>query len=338
MSTAISVTEILQQTTVYLSEVLSQSDLRHRLFTIFLEKIPSSDHQIPLKPLKLASETLENALSTSNPSIKSSSLRLAEKLLQSYPKNRFSSFLLSLIYALFRRPNDAAINLFDIFHLDPSLARVEIAPHLFEELFLRHFLPVLEWYNEQRSRILSTSSSVNLGSGYDSDEQSVVVSPSRLLKNMSDNQALGFKDLERDYEEILDENCRAFAKYFREVLQNKDGKHLVDPPPVLLQIGEGEKSGNQEPMQMQRKFSLKNGRYNVILFFLVFFSYICPFIDVLTLFPLFHISFLTNSNSHISSVIITLMNSFSLYRNYLLFSAFLPQKFFPVFHVTFYTI
>ncbi|XP_027066715.1 putative E3 ubiquitin-protein ligase LIN [Coffea arabica] len=262
MSAADAPAEILQQTTAYLSEVLSQSDLRHRLFSTFLQKLQPSE-EVTLKPLKLASETLENALTTTNPSIKSSSLHLAEKLLLSYPKNSFSSFLLSLIYSLFNRSADAAISLFDVFQTNPSLTRLEIAPVLFEELFLIHFLPILEWYNEQRSRILSNVSQ-NLASGYDSDEQSVVVSPTRLLKNMSRNQTLELKDLERGYEDILDENCKVFAGYFREVLQIKDGNQLIDPPVVVLQIDETETLDCQEDDKLKRDHSMKNGRYNPI--------------------------------------------------------------------------
>lgn len=263
MSTANAPAEILQQTTAYLSEVLSQSDLRHRLFSTFLQKLPPSE-EINQKPLKLASETFENALTTTNPSIKSSSLRLAEKLLLSYPKNSFSSFLLSLIYSLFNRPTDAAISLFDVFESNPSLARLEIAPGFFEELFLIHFLSILEWYNDQRSQILSNESQ-NLSSGYDSDEKSVVVLPTRLLKNMSGDQTLELKNLERSYEDILDENCRVFAGYFREVMQNKDRNLLIDPPLVVLQMEQSEKFDYQGDEKLKREYSMKNGRYNVML-------------------------------------------------------------------------
>lgn len=287
--------EIVKKTTAFLTEVLSQSEHHRRsLFSTFLEKIQSSD-DLPIKPLKLASDTLENALSTAHPSIKSSSLRLSEKLLLSYPQNPFSSFILSLIYTVFDRPFDAALTLLDVFLSNPSLARLEIAPLLFEELFLIHFLPILEWYNEQRSKILSTSSvNLNSNTGYDSDEQSVIVSPSKLLKNMNGNQASGLKDLERDYEEILDENCRVYAKYFKEVLQNKDGNHLKGPPSIVLEIEERyDKSGHEqeEDGKMKRKFSMKNGRYNVIhrlLLVLLHFSCNWCFHSISSVHPNFH--------------------------------------------------
>lgn len=184
----------------------------------------------------------------------------------SYPKNPFSSFLLSLIYSLFNRPNAAAICLFDVFQTSPSLARLEIAPVLFEELFLIHFLPVLEWYNEQRSSILANVTQ-NLASGYDSDDQSVVVSPTRLLKNMTGNQASELKDLERGYEDILDENCKVFAVYFREVLQNKDRNQIIDPPAVVLKREQSQKFEYREVEKLKREYSMKNGRSNVMPYF-----------------------------------------------------------------------
>ncbi|KAL2538902.1 putative E3 ubiquitin-protein ligase [Forsythia ovata] len=167
----------------------------------------------------------ENSFSTTSSSIRSSSLRLAEEIL-SKSENPFSSFLLSLAYSHCRRPIDASFCLLDVFYADPSLARVEIAPFLFEELFLVHFLPMLEWYNEQRSRILS---SLPLNSDYNSDDQSIV-STTTTLSKMSGDQALALKDLERDYEDLLDENCRNFVVYFKEVLRNRDGGQLIVPP------------------------------------------------------------------------------------------------------------
>ncbi|XP_019150842.1 PREDICTED: putative E3 ubiquitin-protein ligase LIN-1 [Ipomoea nil] len=249
---------ILRHTANFLSETLSQSDLRHKLSSIFLQRIHSSD-QTTRKHLNLAAETIENAISAANnTSVKTSSLRLAEKVLLSFSEIPFSSYLLSLVYALCNRPVDASLRLLDVFRIDPSLARLEVAPHLFEELFLVHLLPVLQWNNEQRSMILSS-----LDSEYTSDDQSVV-SATR-LSTMSGDQASDLKDLEGSYEEILDENCRAFAEYFMEVLRNEDGNKLVDPPPVVLGKNKmAEKfhhSEDNEEMEIGG-FRFKNGRYN----------------------------------------------------------------------------
>ncbi|KAI3701448.1 hypothetical protein L6452_26532 [Arctium lappa] len=258
-------TEILQQTNTFLSESLSQPDLRRRIYATLRNKLPPS-LQLDIKQLNLATETLENAITTTNSTVNSSSLRLTEKLLVSYPNNPFSSFLLSLIHTLRQRPLDAALTLLHLFRTHPSTARSEVAPQLFEEMFLINFLPVLEWYNEQRSRILSCLSS---SCGYDSDDNSIVtdsvVSCTTLLSKMNGNQASELKELERDYEQVLDENCRVFVGYFEEILGN-DGNRVIDPPLVVLKaVHTGDTyEHNRNEKSISTEFGSKNGRYNPI--------------------------------------------------------------------------
>ncbi|KAH6825384.1 hypothetical protein C2S53_019901 [Perilla frutescens var. hirtella] len=110
--------EILHHTAVFLSEILSQAELRHHLHSTFLKRLPTA----LVKPLTFVFQTIENAISTSSPSIRSSSLRLAEKLLLSNPSNPFSSFLLSLVYHLSHRGVDASLSLLDVFEREPSLS------------------------------------------------------------------------------------------------------------------------------------------------------------------------------------------------------------------------
>ncbi|KAL7591164.1 hypothetical protein Lser_V15G32972 [Lactuca serriola] len=259
--------EILQQTTTFFSETISQPDIRRRIFSILRNNL-SPSVQLNIKQLNLAADTLENAITTTNSSVRSSSLRLSEKLLLSFPQNPFSSFLLSLIYTLCQRPIDASITLLNLFETDPSIARSEVAPQLFEDILLINFLPVLEWYNEQRSRILSSLSS---NCGYESDENSIVtdsvVSCTTLLSKMNGNQASELKELERDYEQVLDENCRVFAGYFKEILGNKDGNGVIVPPLVVLEAihkGDGHHVLNQDEKSISTQFGSKNGRYNPI--------------------------------------------------------------------------
>ncbi|KAK3041708.1 hypothetical protein RJ639_001518, partial [Escallonia herrerae] len=266
MSTATSTTsaQILRHASAFLAETLSQPDARHRIFSALRRTIPPSD-QVILKPLNLASETLENAISTTNASVRSSYLRSAEKLLLSYPENPFSSFLLSLIYSLCNRPTDATLRLLDLFYADPCLARSEVAPIVLEELFLVHFLHVLQWYNDQRSRILS---SLSLNVGYNSDDErsicadAMVVSCTTLLPKMNGDQASELKELEWDYEEVLDENCRVFVGYFREVLGSEDGRCLVDPPSVVTERSNrgGELEFSDDKRTKAEESGLKNGR------------------------------------------------------------------------------
>ncbi|KAK1418553.1 hypothetical protein QVD17_27698 [Tagetes erecta] len=265
-------TTILHHTTTFLSTTLTQPPLRHRILTTLLTTLPTSHHH-HIKQLNLASQTLENAITTTNTSVKSSSLRLAENLLLSYPQNPFSSFLLSLIYTLHNQHVNASIILIQLFETHPSIARSEVAPQVFEEMFLRNFVPVLEWYNGERSRILSSlCSSSGYGDGYGSDDDSVVgdsvVSCTTLLSKMNDNQAVELKELERDYELVLDENCRVFAGYFKEVLGSKDGDGVIDPPCVVLDVvrkgDECEYDRDEKSVSTSTEFGSENGRYNPI--------------------------------------------------------------------------
>ncbi|KAI3671014.1 hypothetical protein L1987_87660 [Smallanthus sonchifolius] len=259
--------DILQQTTTFLSKTLSQQDLRRRILSTLLTTLPPTLQPI-INQLNLAAETLETAITTTNSSVKSSSLHLSETLLLSLPQNPFSSFLLSLIYTLCHQHTNASITLLNLFQTHPYIARSEVAPQVFEDMFLVNFVPVLEWYNEQRSRIVS---SLCLNSGYESDENSVgmdsVVSCKTLLSKMNDNQALELKELERDYEQVLDENCRVFVGYFKEILLGgKDGNGMMDPPCVVLEaVHKGGKCAyDQDGRSMSTGFGSKNGRYNPI--------------------------------------------------------------------------
>ncbi|GMI92736.1 hypothetical protein HRI_002942900 [Hibiscus trionum] len=260
-------TQILRHTTAFTSEIISQSELRRQFFSALRCKLLPSD-QLTLKPLNLAVETLENVVSTPNASAQSSSLRLAQKLLVSYPETAFSSFLLSLIYSLSNEPINSSLCLLQVFNLDPSFARSELAPALFEELFLVHFLPVLQRFNEQRLIILS---SLSENASHDADDYSicdlsVVVPCSKLLSKMSGDQALELKELERNYEEVLDENCRVFARYFKEVLENSDENRSINPPELVFkQTEKGEGLDYHEDENIKTKeLGLKNGRYNPI--------------------------------------------------------------------------
>ncbi|KAL4282263.1 hypothetical protein GQ457_03G046340 [Hibiscus cannabinus] len=260
-------TRILHHTTSFTSEILSQSEIRRQIFSALRCRLLPSD-QLTLKPLNLAVETLENAISATNASTQSSSLRLAQKLLVSYPETAFSSFLLSLIYSLSNQPTSSSLSLLQVFNLDPSFARSELAPALFQELFLLHFLPVLQRFNEQRLIILS---SLSQNANHDADDYSmcdvsVVVPCSKSLSKMSGDQALGLKELETNYECVLDENCRVFAKYFKEVLQNSDESRSINPPELVFKLTEkGEVPDYHEDDNIKTKeLGLKNGRYNPI--------------------------------------------------------------------------
>ncbi|KAF4389991.1 hypothetical protein F8388_002933 [Cannabis sativa] len=261
-STSATSSQILHHTATFVSEALSQSEIRRRLFSILRRKLtlsppPSHDPTALIKPLNLAAETLDNAITSTSSTVRSSSLRLIENLLLSHPENSVSSLLLSLTYGLWRRPVDAALSLLDVFRLDPSSARSEIAPSLFEELFLIHLLPVLRELNDRRSKILSISTTSpppnnnNLFTNtfYDDDDDYSIndemgaVPSTKSLSKMSDEQASELKILETEYEEVVDENCRVLAKYLKEVLENEDKGDNINrltfhPPLTIMQTSQ----------------------------------------------------------------------------------------------------
>lgn len=269
--------DILNRTTTFISNLVSKPDLCRRLLSTLRRTIRTSDNPgqstTALKPVKLAAKALQNAISAANSfSIQLSSLDIAERLLLSSAETPLSSFLLSLLHFLRHRPTDASLTLLRIFYLDPSLARTDISPCLFEELFLIHLLPVLQWFNEERDRILSSGPSI---SGYEIDEHfdlpSVIVPCDKLLSKMSEDQASRLKELERSYEEAIDENCRVLALYFKEVLENKyngGDSSIIPPSPVLKKIDMSknlEYSEENDEKIKTEEIELENGRYNVIV-------------------------------------------------------------------------
>ncbi|XP_054779547.1 putative E3 ubiquitin-protein ligase LIN-1 isoform X1 [Prosopis cineraria] len=257
--------QILQHTSAFISDVLLHSQLRRRLISTLLRESQISS-QITLKHLNLAANTLDNAISVSNPAIRSSSLNLAEKLLLPLPQNPVSSFLLSLIYMINKRQLEAALSLLQTFYLSPSLARSEIAPILYEQLFSLHLLPVFRSFDEQRARILPSTSenSARYPDDYSISDEYVVLPSTKSLSQMSNDQASKLRELERDYEEAIDDNCRIIAEYFKEVLVNNNGDSSTSPPLSVLKSdredaevehSQGETAETSVPL-------FKNGRYN----------------------------------------------------------------------------
>lgn len=258
--------EILHETTSFISDILSRHDLRHNLFSSLRREISISD-KTGLETLDLAAETLETAVSTANSSIKSTCLRHAKNLLLcQYPENIFSSFLLSLVFCLCNEAVDSSLNLLQLFDLNPSFARTEIAPTIFEKLFLIHLLPVIQWFNAQTSNTLA---SLSTKSGDESDDFSVddvsaVVPYSKRLSKVSGELAVELKDLERNYEEVIDVNCRVIVGHFRKVLKSRGGgqSRIISPPAVALSLRNTAKDGvGDKLVKMKAKLSTL-GRLN----------------------------------------------------------------------------
>ncbi|KAM7276951.1 hypothetical protein ACFE04_018817 [Oxalis oulophora] len=222
--TTTTASDILHHTTTFITDILSQHDLRHRLYTT----LRCSDNST----LNLAVESLENTITSTEPN--PTSLRVAQKLLHSLPDTSLSSFLLSLVYTLSHQPINAAVSILNLFLQQPSLTRTEIAPVLFQELFLIHLIPVLRSFNERRTAILND---------HDHDEDdvecngdvSVVLPNDKVLSRMNGNQARELKGFEVEYERVVDENCRVFGDYFKQVLSfNSNNSEMVISPPLVV--------------------------------------------------------------------------------------------------------
>lgn len=92
---------------------------------------------------------------------------------------------------------------------------------------------------------------------------------------MSGGQTSELKELECNYEKVLDENCRVFSNYLKQVLENKDASRRIDLPAVILKRVEGldeVKNGDDEDEQgiKTEEPGFENGRYNVMNYFLSF--------------------------------------------------------------------
>ncbi|KAM0944405.1 putative transcription factor WD40-like family [Dioscorea sansibarensis] len=205
---------ILRLTSAFLEEVLSQPELRRSALAAARRRLFSPD-PTTLQALALLSQHLDSSTAPGH----SVSLRTAEKLLLTLPsKNPLSSTLLALVHALRRRPREAAVSLLNLFEIDPSPARYEVAAAVFEGVFIPHLLPAIQWFADQRSRILGSQPSSNLD----------------------------LKELEKRYESILDENTRTYAKYLKEVVELDAGgwEDLRAPQVGLKKVASGD--GNLE--------------------------------------------------------------------------------------------
>lgn len=233
---------ILRRTSAFLEEVLSQPDLRRSALTASRLRL-SSPNPTTLQALALLSQHLDSAAGPRH----SASLRTAEKLLLTLPsKNPLSSTLLALVHAVRRRPREAGLALLDLFEIDPLPARYEIAAAVFEDLFIPHLLPAIQWFADQRSRLLGSQSPSDLD----------------------------LKELEKRYESILDENTRAYAKYLKEVieLENSGWEDLPAPQVVLKKVGSGDgvleddaEEGNDDGEDDERqRFDSTSGRCDVM--------------------------------------------------------------------------
>ncbi|MCL7050533.1 hypothetical protein MKW94_012700 [Papaver nudicaule] len=234
MSTTTTSSPILQQTTAFLAKTLSQSELRHEILSNIRRKI---NKKSTLNSLNNAAHALENAISSTN--------------------------------------SKTIIILYLFFYIDPLLARTEISPCIFENLFLFYLIPVIQFLNDQKSRILSSQDYLIITSTKSIQRLrsiSASVSGTRNLSRMSEEQRVKLKRVEREYEQVLDENCKNLALYFKEILKNRDHGNLEDSSPPLivleskiLEADDNEEDGDSKgKVEMDQEVRFGYGRYNPI--------------------------------------------------------------------------
>jgi hypothetical protein len=274
---------IIAHTAAFLAELVADPLLRRHLLSAAAASDGAGGQQqhpaATLQALSLVSDALDTAASAS-PS--PSSLRAAERLLQSLPTaTPLSCLLLALACAARRRGGaPAAAAVLDLFALDPALARHELAPAAFEALFAPRLLPVMRHFAARRASATAAAAAAAAGNG-DEDSRSdeaTALSAMRVLSMMSGAQAQEMRALEREYEMVLDANCRAYALYLRKILEAGEASTVSSPPhPPELVFGVGadedDRGDDEDAPDNDESASSQNGfRYNVITRHAPFFS------------------------------------------------------------------
>ncbi|TVU22994.1 hypothetical protein EJB05_32719, partial [Eragrostis curvula] len=241
---------IVAHTSAFLAELIADPLLRRHLLSAAAAADGRGGQQHPagtLQALSLVSDALD-AAATASPS--PSSLRAAERLLLSLPAaTPLSCLLLALACAARRRGGAAAAAaVLDLFALDPALARHEIAPAAFEALFAPRLLPVMRHFAARRASAAAAAAAAEADE--DRSVETAALSAMRVLSTMSGAQAQEMRGLEREYEKVLDVNCKAYALYLKTILEAEDASTASIPPPpppdIVFSVGEGEENGGED--------------------------------------------------------------------------------------------
>uniref|UniRef100_A0A0E0BZG7 Uncharacterized protein n=1 Tax=Oryza meridionalis TaxID=40149 RepID=A0A0E0BZG7_9ORYZ len=84
--------------------------------------------------------------------------------------------------------------------------------------------------------------------GEDGSVETAAMSAMRVLSLMSGAQAQEMRELEREYEKVLNANCTAYALYLKKILEAGDAaKETYSPPPPPPELGSGK--GRRELMR-----------------------------------------------------------------------------------------
>eukprot|EP01018_Ginkgo_biloba_P001817 Gb_38779 [translate_table: standard] len=190
--------------------------------------------QAVIANLDWGTDALEEAIQTTSMETKTARLEHAEKMLQvcallnpehttaGVPNSYLSAWAhlnLALVSKLRKNDRNAAVKAVEMFMVDPLNSRLEFSPGLWEDLFLVHLTPIVEWYTEHRNIVLSTvlpdSSDVTISTDMLAFDETAC---RNLLSKMSAEQTKQLQALEKMYQESLDENTIILAQYYREWL------------------------------------------------------------------------------------------------------------------------
>ncbi|KAG6543449.1 hypothetical protein Mapa_015119 [Marchantia paleacea] len=171
-------------------------------------------------------EAIEEAIRTAHPAAKSARLEYAEKLLQvcasldcrsgsataGVPNSYLSAwahFNLALVWRLRGNELRAVKEILEMFLLEPYFARLDFAASIWESAFLPHVSSIVQWYTDQR-RALAASPSASSASAAGADAASLSLSA----------EESHLQELEKVYQDSLDENTRQYARFYLECLNH----------------------------------------------------------------------------------------------------------------------
>ncbi|XP_031485368.1 putative E3 ubiquitin-protein ligase LIN isoform X3 [Nymphaea colorata] len=286
MSSA-TVSNFLHQASLFSKEVLSQPDARLRLRRSLVAR-PSSNAEPSLSSLQLAAETLDRAILAPDSDSRLDLLDRAEELLLSAlggdPHTSAVAFLhLAVVSTLRGNPVRSARFLLDAFASDPSSARGDLAPKVWEESLVQPLLPLHRlFYAEKQAILASVSSEFQDRQGsmsaldFSFTSESLAfdeASRRQLLSRMSNETVEELRMLEDAYEEALDENTKLLANFLREFLENSEGKELTNTKkkkkkkffvPVIHKVRGIRVSGAEKLPEKTGDAGFRDGRYNPI--------------------------------------------------------------------------
>nr|XP_043615658.1 putative E3 ubiquitin-protein ligase LIN-1 [Erigeron canadensis] len=189
--------------------------------------------QAVLANLDWGMDALEEAINTSNTETKMARLDHAEKMLQvcamlnssdrtagvpNFYLSAWAHLNLAYLWKLRNNVTNAVLHVLEMFSVDPFFSRIDFAPEIWKTLFLPHMSSIVGWYSEERHRILMNmipdSSDLSFTADFDQYfNESLVFS-------MRPDQAEKLQNLEKHYGQLLDDNTRNYANYFKECMNH----------------------------------------------------------------------------------------------------------------------